>query len=290
MTEFDSAIAPAFDVLGQELRIDILAALVEKRTEDPQHPGVSFSDLRRRVGVTDSGRFNYHLDKLTDQFVQETGDGYELNAAGQKVAGAVLSGSFDADGQWGPTELETPCRECDEPVAASYEDGVIFVECENGHLNHSDYFPGAIVERLPLPEAMGLATLMGQQDLELLLRDVCPNCYAEVELKTALEDGQPFLEGRCHQCGYFQQGPVSLVVLTHPVLQAFYFERGWDVRETPLWALPFLTQPDRWHVRSESPLRVEVDASWRDDELIFLIGEDCSVIEYTLNDRNPDRN
>lgn len=289
MTEFDPATVPAFDVLGQELRVSILEALVEKRTEDPQRPALSFSELRERVGVDDSGRFNYHLGKLTEQFLQETDDGYELNAAGQEVAGAVLSGSFDTESQWGPTELDAPCRECGETVAASYEDGMIFVECENGHLNHRDYFPGAIVDRLPLPEAIGIATILGQQDIELLLRDICPNCYGATEVEATVEDGHPVLTGRCHQCGYFQQGPLSLVVLTHPILQAFYFARGRDVRETSLWTLPFLTDPDRWDVRSENPLRVEVDASYHDDELTFLIDEDCSVIDYTVTDLQTER-
>lgn len=289
MTEFDSKVAPAFDVLGQELRMGILEALAEKRAEDPQNPGVSFSELRDRVGVADSGQFNYHLDKLAGQFVQETDAGYELNAAGQEVIGAVLSGSFEPNGQWGPAELDAPCRECGETVAAHYEDGMIAVECDNGHLNHSDYFPGGIVERLSLPDAVELATLMGQQDLELLLREVCPNCYGAIESGAALEDGHPLLELRCHQCGHSFQGPVSLVVLTHPVLQAFYFERGQDVRETPLWTLPFLTERDRLRVRSESPLRVEVDASDGDDELRFLIDEDCSVVEYHSDGLRPDR-
>lgn len=93
MTEFDTEIAQAFDVLGQELRMGILEALAEKRAEDPQNLGVSVSGLRDRVGVADSGQFNYHLDKLSDQFVQETDAGYELNAAGQEVVGAVLSGT-----------------------------------------------------------------------------------------------------------------------------------------------------------------------------------------------------
>lgn len=73
------------------MRIGILEALVQKRVDDPRSPGASFSELRERVGVTDSGWFNHHLDKLTGRFVRETDAGYGLNAAGQEVVGAVLS-------------------------------------------------------------------------------------------------------------------------------------------------------------------------------------------------------
>jgi len=283
MTEFDSETASAFDVLGQEIRIAILEALVQQRAEAPDTPAASFSELRDRVGVADSGQFNYHLGKLTGQFVQKTDAGYELNAAGQEVAGAILSGSFEADSQRGPTELDAPCRECGEPVTVHYEDGKIAVECENGHLNHSDYIPGHLVERLSLPAAMRLATLMGQQDLELLIRDTCPYCYGQIDSSIALADGQPILDGQCRQCGFLFQGPASLVVLTHPVLRAFYLERGMDVREVSLWTLPFLTESDRLQVKSETPIHVEVDASTDGDRLTFLIDEDCSVLEYTAD-------
>lgn len=282
MTEFDPETATSFDVLGQEIRIGIVEALVEKQIDDPQNPGASFSELRDRVGVTDSGQFNYHLDKLTGRFVQETNAGYELNAAGQEVAGAVLSRSLGSDGQWGPTELDAPCRACGETVRVYYEDGKIFAECDNDHLNHSDYFPGSIVEERSLPEVMGLATLIGQQDIDLLIRDVCPNCYREIESGVILEQGEPLLEGQCHHCGYFLQGPASLAVLTHPVLQAFYVERERDVREVPLWTLPFLTEPNRMHVDSEAPLQITVDASYNDEELTFLIDDEGSVIEYNV--------
>lgn len=280
MTDFDPEAAASFDALGQEVRIGILEALVQERVDDPRNPGASFSELRERVGVTDSGRFNYHLDKLTGRFVRETDAGYELNAAGQEVVGAVLSRSFDSERQSGPTALDAPCRACGETARARYEDGKLFVECDNGHLNHSDYLPGSLVEERPLPEAMALATLLGQQDLDLVTRDVCPSCYREIESGVVLEEGAPALDGRCHDCGHFFRGPVSLAVLTHPVLQAFYLERGRDVREASLWSLPFLTDSDRARVDSESPLRVTVDASYDGDALRFSLDEDASVIEY----------
>jgi DNA-binding transcriptional ArsR family regulator len=49
----------AFAALGDPTRIAILRALFE----DPHEP-TAFSDLRRAVGVRDSGQFNYHLGEL----------------------------------------------------------------------------------------------------------------------------------------------------------------------------------------------------------------------------------
>ncbi|NIS32577.1 MAG: helix-turn-helix domain-containing protein, partial [Actinobacteria bacterium] len=48
----------AYGLLGSEPRIGILQALGE--ADRP----VTFSELKERVDVDDSGRFNYHLSKL----------------------------------------------------------------------------------------------------------------------------------------------------------------------------------------------------------------------------------
>jgi DNA-binding transcriptional ArsR family regulator len=48
--------AEAFAVVGNETRLAILEAL----WRSPERP-VTFSDLRRRVGMRDSAQFNYHL-------------------------------------------------------------------------------------------------------------------------------------------------------------------------------------------------------------------------------------
>ncbi|MEF8813342.1 MAG: helix-turn-helix domain-containing protein [Halovenus sp.] len=63
--------------LSDSTRVDILRALW-----DPDRETVPFSELRDAVRVRDSGKFNYHLDKLTDRFVRKTDEGYELTTDG----------------------------------------------------------------------------------------------------------------------------------------------------------------------------------------------------------------
>jgi citrate synthase len=49
-----------------------------------------FSTLRRRAGISDSGRFNYHLQKLRRRrCVRDTGNGYELTADGEQFIAAI---------------------------------------------------------------------------------------------------------------------------------------------------------------------------------------------------------
>jgi len=63
----------AFSLVANETRMDVLKALWE--ADGPR----SFSALRERVGVRDSGQFNYHLGKLVGHFVRKTADGYRLS-------------------------------------------------------------------------------------------------------------------------------------------------------------------------------------------------------------------
>lgn len=77
----------AFSVLGNETRMEIIQELADASDRLP------FSELRDRVGVSDSGQFNYHLDKLVGHFVEDTEDGYGLRRAGERVIEAVVSGA-----------------------------------------------------------------------------------------------------------------------------------------------------------------------------------------------------
>lgn len=69
----------------------ILQTLAE--ADDP----VSFSELRDRVGVSDSGQFNYHLGKLDGHFVEAAEKGYQLRQPGRWVVGALLTGAVTHD-------------------------------------------------------------------------------------------------------------------------------------------------------------------------------------------------
>ncbi|WP_436929378.1 winged helix-turn-helix domain-containing protein [Halosimplex halobium] len=113
----------AFEVLGNETRVAILSAL--GGADDP----VSFSALRNRVGMADSGRFNYHLDRLTGHFVSKRAAGYELRRAGERVVEAVLSGAVTAAPVLERTEIDHPCHFCGAPVAVRFREERVEVFC-----------------------------------------------------------------------------------------------------------------------------------------------------------------
>lgn len=72
--------ADALSVLAHETRLEIVSELA-----DAAEP-LSFTTLRERVGIRDTGKFNYHLTALCEYFVRETRAGYELGHAGERLA------------------------------------------------------------------------------------------------------------------------------------------------------------------------------------------------------------
>lgn len=103
----------ALAVLADETRIAILRALADA-------DGVlAFTELRRRAGVDDAGRFNYHLTKLCEHFVREVDGGYALGHAGTRVVAAASrpgssTASLEAEESRREDGESTECPVCGE--------------------------------------------------------------------------------------------------------------------------------------------------------------------------------
>ncbi|MFC4450424.1 DUF7347 domain-containing protein [Halorussus aquaticus] len=98
-------VTDALEVLGNEIRVSILRELA-----DADGP-LSFTELRERVGIRDTGKFNYHLTKLCSYFVRDTEGGYELGHAGSRVvAAADPHAAAEASGE--STAAEETCPVC----------------------------------------------------------------------------------------------------------------------------------------------------------------------------------
>lgn len=82
-----ATVASLFSLLGEEIRVRILEELAAARRTDSG--GLSFSTLRERVGVEDSGRFNYHLGRLAGRLVEKDDGVYALTPAGRRLVGSL---------------------------------------------------------------------------------------------------------------------------------------------------------------------------------------------------------
>ncbi|UPW00165.1 winged helix-turn-helix domain-containing protein [Halorussus gelatinilyticus] len=102
-------VTDALDVLGNEIRVSILRELAE--ADGP----LSFTELRKRAGIRDTGKFNYHLTKLCSYFVREADGGYELGHAGSRVIAAAdpRAGTAESEGREPDAESCPVCGEAD---------------------------------------------------------------------------------------------------------------------------------------------------------------------------------
>jgi len=285
----------AFDLLANEIRLEILRTLGEATANDESVP-MAFSEIQRRVSVSDNGRFNYHLSKLLDRFVEKTDEGYELRPPGMRIYQAIISGAYTDEEEVGPARIEGEfCDDCKTDAKAWYENSHFHLGCaECGKLIiHYPIPPGSF--DLEDPESMVTAASTW------LLRDhisasqgVCPYCAGSVEATlSGDESGMESLEERkyrgvvtysCHRCSWVLHCNPPFAMTTHPLVIGFFAERGIDVFARHPWAI----YPDAEElVLSEDPWRVEIAYCVDGAEQRIIIDENVELLEAPDIEQEP---
>lgn len=244
----------AFGTLANETRLDTLQTLHDalRGHEGPGQPAVPYAELRRRVGVEDSGKFNYHLTELTDAFVRKREGGYVLTQVGRTAVETVRR-SFELDGAgFDETAVDGACPRCGASLVAAYDDGHVTTRCEScGGLLGADGLPPGTVSRLPFPPAgvpdhpPTAVVRAAHRRLErhlLSMRDgVCPRCGGataaglltcsdhETGLCRACGTTLPAVaETDCRRCGHGRLAPPALVAVDAPDDRPFDGTTAWD--------------------------------------------------------------
>ena len=297
----------AFGALGNETRVAILRALGE--AGEP----LSFSALYDRVDVSDTGGFNYHLDKLAGHFVRETDAGYELARPGSRVVEAVLSGAVTETPVLELTEVDHPCPLCGAPVAVTFRDERVELYCtdcagnygsgataaaddEYGYLGYHP-LPPAGLQGWDAAETLRAALTWGHLELMAAAGGVCPRCSATLDREVETCPDHDASDGLCRGCGnrhavtvglsctnciYDESGSAIVGLAGAPPLLAFLTARGYD---------PVTPDPDSHaavsrvlndyeeRVRSTDPLRVRFTFSVDGDELELTVEGDLDIVE-----------
>jgi len=117
----------AFSLLAHDIRLDIVLALLGDWAAVYTEPQ-SYSELMDAVGMQDSGKFNYHLDKLRGVYVAETDEGYVPTASATALYRAVLAHRpTTRTEQTG--ELDRDCPHCGGTLVERYERAFYTLEC-----------------------------------------------------------------------------------------------------------------------------------------------------------------
>lgn len=285
---FDAA--DAFGAIGNEHRVAILRALMVayRQGETP----IAYSNLMSRAGLDDSGRFNYHLQQLVDRFVAEGSDGYALTYAGRTVVAAIASGTLDESASLEPTPIDGSCYACgDEALVIRYPDDRVRVSCSTceEELVHIQFPPAGVADR---------TAAQLERDFDRWERSwrslagagVCPECSSRMTGELKRERGAPAAGNvsvravlSCDRCWVRAFTPPGVLLLDHPAVVSFFWERGVDVRERPLWRHEWALAADNQTVVSEDPLRVsiEIPAPHGDATLSITVGNALEVESVT---------
>lgn len=301
----------AFATLGNETRLSILLALWEAYEPFVATNAVAFSELRERVGMRDSGQFNYHLDKLRGHFVRKTDAGYELRRAGHQLVRTVIAGVGTEAPTVDPTETDGACNRCGASTAVTYQDGRLYLvctECEGnwrtgadqprGVLIGGNFDPAGVTDRPPgqLWTAMVIAMRHAAQSGVEGVCEVCSGpmetdlniCHDHTETGLCHTCGREWAlaaRSRCRVCKHSHTGPLYWYVAWHPAVVAFYYDRGVALQYDQEASLDIggLAGEYDQELSSETPPRVRVTYEYAGDQLAVVVDEELTVRETTVS-------
>jgi DNA-binding transcriptional ArsR family regulator len=306
----DTATVAAFERLADETRLAILLALWE--ATEPTAPltesdgsSLPFSELRERVGAADSGRFNYHLGELADDFVERTEEGYALTTRAERIVRVTVAGALADHPTLDGEPSGSTCHLCGEPAVLDYDDGLLTVRC-TGCAGAFDSEPGGTLGQVYRPP-VGLANRTPEEfhrhgntwdrhRFFSMLEGTCPDCAGTVTTTVHVcEEHAPEAGTVCEQCGSLYEiqamsvcdvckfhwlTPAWLAAFADLSVKTFCHDRGLDP-ETALDEFAW----GRLHgavsevtVRAEDPVELGVVLELDDDRLDVRLDDDAQVV------------
>ncbi len=279
-TSTETRLESAFRVLANETRVRILFALYES----PERV-VSFSALNDRVGLADSGRFNYHLKQLTGRFIYRDEEGYALLFSGLAVCRSML-GSLDAEKRTiAPFELDSECYNCGATLVAQYDNEYVVIRCPNCDTEFHDFpFPPGTLAGRSLTELLDIYDGWMRAQTALALSGLCTWCFGRRTSElVAGEDSDPKVRvvHTCERCTADMHTSVGETFQSYPAVVSFLYDHGIDVSRTPSWDIEFLWNDEYITVVSRDPWRVRLRIPLDDEILTLTIDGDVTVLDVT---------
>jgi hypothetical protein len=266
--------AEAFEILAEPVRVRLLRALWLEGRQGT----VSFSRLRDAADIGDSGRFNYHLQRLTGTFIEKTDDGYQLTPAGVAVVDAVFAGMFAPPEGVEETPISSRCPTCETRLSFAYEGGYATIRCVDCEMDLTTFLfpPRGVASRESVEDVAEAFGAHSRSILDRTISGVCPYCTGRIAADS-LADRDRVPEGKvsfsftCSDCRGRVTVSAAALASFHPAVISFLHERGVDTR-SPLWNQAWYHEA-RAAVVGEDPPSVTVTIPAEGDELELTIDE-----------------
>jgi len=278
------AIREAFALLGHEIRLDILLALLENWRAAHTEPQ-SYSELMRAVDMRDSGKFNYHLKRLRGAYVRKVEDGYVPTASATALYRAVLATRpfENIDGR--NFAVDAACPDCGGNLSGTYERSFLSVTCGECNSLAGDFtysFPRNGLDGRTDEEVLDAVSRRVSHHVALARSGQCPFCAGRTTARVSEDsaDAAPHdVEITCDTCSFVVGVGLLFAVALVPEVTAALVALGLPVEAARTWELPEPTV-DR---RSGEPLVVALDIETDADTATVVVGEDLTVREVTVD-------
>lgn len=269
----------AFGRLANTTRLEILQTLASSKTS------LSYSEIFRRVSVTDKGRLNYHLRQLVTEYAYKSDDGYGLTQPGKRAAN-LLAGWSLRNGTNRPFQrIDSQCGVCgSDSVELGYRDGEAIVQCLNcdRRLTKFDFPPAAAntysVEKFKDAFAQRTRTYFGLAD-----EGFCPFCASAIETEirpsaATASDRIPAV-GTCSECPAGIRAPIGLLLSTRSKIQTALSDSWVEVSRIPFWEVGWCTF-DAPEVQRSDPLLVELGIEMDQISISVVVDSDLAIENF----------
>lgn len=303
----------AFSLLSHEIRLDILLALLDEWA-GAYTAAKSYSELMDAVGMNDSGKFNYHLERLRGVYVRKTDDGYVPTASATALYRMVLA-HRPTESTDQSIDVDAPCPSCGADAIGRYEGSFLTVACA------ACEWPG-LTYGFP---ANGLENRTGDDVLEAVERRTlhhaalggsgqCPFCAGTTEVLVFADDNRSdrgtirgVLDGDdspSNSTGAEASTAESAPPTEDPRVELACETCSWIVDVSLLVPLCFEPQVSRLldrldvhplgfeesvddteiacRVRSERPLELAVEITTSSGSGTFVVDEELTVLDGTI--------
>jgi hypothetical protein len=213
--------------------------------------------------------------------VRETDGEYRPTSAGERVVRAIRSGMYTESPSFESVTVDGRCPACESTtLRAAYGEPHLeagCTDCDTTVVTY-DLSPAETAGRIPM-ETLRACNRRVLREYETAIAGSCPTCNGKtaVDIECGPEDGDYACLALCSQCRLRLFAPVELPLFGHPAVVAFYWERGVDVTELPLWQLPeYIGDADRC-VSENEPLALEITLHHDGASITARIDGDGSV-------------
>lgn len=273
--EEGAAVREAFSLLDHEIRLEILLALLEDWHAVYTEPQ-SYTELMDAVGMRDSGKFNYHLDKLRGVYVREVEDGYVPTASVTALYRAVLAHRPSDRLGYDPTTIDSACPRCDAAPILRYERGFVSVECPacDDWVGFTYPFPKNGFEGRSADAVVRATTRRARHHIALARDGQCPFCAGTTSVDLHLDEieDETLVEIACDTCTFLVGVEPLPALLFADRVAGVLADAGVDLDRYD-WELPTPTT----RIHSRDPLRVALEVAGDAATITIVVDGELAV-------------